>query len=139
GTGRLQGHRGYALSKAHGGARAFRDATLTQLYEGTSPTQKRVVARHLRRGDHGGAGARAGAPGAVRNLIGSPDRAAVHAGEPPRVVGRREARTSGRVSIHPWRLSDDVSGPALDDADVRRLRTAGGHQPSLQVSARAGA
>ena len=54
------------------------------------------------------------------------------------VVARREARPSRRVPVHPRRLSDDVPGPALDDADVRRLRPAGGHERPLQVPARAG-
>ena len=44
----------------------------------------------------------------------------------------------GRVSVHARRLPDDVPRPAVDDADVRGLRAARGHQRALQVPARAG-
>ena len=48
-------HGGYGFIKEYEVERAFRDAKITQLYEGTSQIQKLVVARHLLRGDHGGA------------------------------------------------------------------------------------
>src|SRR5207245_9540063 len=54
-TDAIQGHGGYGFIKEYEVERAFRDAKITQLYEGTSQIQKLVVARHLLRGDHGGA------------------------------------------------------------------------------------
>ena len=54
-TDAIQVHGGYGFIKEYEVERAFRDAKITQLYEGTSQIQKLVVARHLLRGDHGGA------------------------------------------------------------------------------------
>ena len=42
-----------------------------------------------------------------------------------------------RVSVHARHPSHDVPGPALDDAAVRRVRHGRGHEPALQVPARA--
>jgi len=52
-TDAIQVHGGYGFIKEYEVERAFRDAKITQLYEGTSQIQKLVVARHLLRGDHG--------------------------------------------------------------------------------------
>ena len=54
-TDAIQVHGGYGFIKEYEVERAFRDAKITQLYEGTSQIQKLVVARHLLRGDHDGA------------------------------------------------------------------------------------
>jgi len=54
-TDAIQVHGGYGFIREYEVERAFRDAKITQLYEGTSQIQKLVVARHLLRGDHGGA------------------------------------------------------------------------------------
>ena len=76
------------------------------------------------------------AAGAVRVAVRHPGRAAVHAGEPRRrLVVRRQARPARRVPVHARRVPDDVPRAAVDDADVRRLRPAGGHQRALQVPA----
>jgi len=53
-TDAIQVHGGYGFIKEYEVERAFRDAKITQLYEGTSQIQKLVVARHLLRGDHDG-------------------------------------------------------------------------------------
>jgi alkylation response protein AidB-like acyl-CoA dehydrogenase len=52
-TDAIQVHGGYGFIKEYEVERAFRDAKITQLYEGTSQIQKLVVARHLLRGEHG--------------------------------------------------------------------------------------
>ena len=51
----IQVHGGYGYIKEYEVERAFRDAKITQLYEGTSQIQKLVIARELLRGDDGGA------------------------------------------------------------------------------------
>ena len=48
-------------------------------------------------------------------------------------------RPSGRAAVHPRHPSVGLSGPALDDADVRRLRCRRGHERSLPAAARGGA
>ena len=59
----------------------------------------------------------------------------------PERRGRREVPARPRVPrpvpVHARRAADDVPRPAVDHAPVRRLRHAGGHQPALQVPARA--
>src|SRR5438093_1277997 len=55
-TDAIQVHGGYGFIKEYGVERAFRDAKITQLYEGTSQIQKLVIARDvLRGGGHDGA------------------------------------------------------------------------------------
>ena len=54
-TDAIQVHGGYGYIKEYEVERAFRDAKITQLYEGTSQIQKLVIARELLRGDDGGA------------------------------------------------------------------------------------
>jgi len=51
-TDAIQVHGGYGFIKEYEVERAFRDAKITQLYEGTSQIQKLVVAREALRGDH---------------------------------------------------------------------------------------
>jgi alkylation response protein AidB-like acyl-CoA dehydrogenase len=46
-TDAIQVHGGYGFIKEYQVERHFRDAKITQLYEGTSQIQKLVVARHL--------------------------------------------------------------------------------------------
>jgi len=46
-TDAIQVHGGYGFIKEYGVERHFRDAKITQLYEGTSQIQKLVIARHL--------------------------------------------------------------------------------------------
>ncbi|PYN43508.1 MAG: acyl-CoA dehydrogenase, partial [Candidatus Rokuibacteriota bacterium] len=54
-TDAIQVHGGYGFIKEYGVERAFRDAKITQLYEGTSQIQKLVIARDvLRGGGHDG-------------------------------------------------------------------------------------
>jgi butyryl-CoA dehydrogenase len=53
-TDAIQVHGGYGFIKDYEVERAFRDAKITQLYEGTSQIQKLVIARDLLRGDHDG-------------------------------------------------------------------------------------
>jgi butyryl-CoA dehydrogenase len=53
-TDAIQVHGGYGYIKDYEVERAFRDAKITQLYEGTSQIQKLVIARDLLRGDHDG-------------------------------------------------------------------------------------
>jgi len=52
-TDAIQVHGGYGFIKEYEVERAFRDAKITQLYEGTSQIQKLVIARDLL-GDHDG-------------------------------------------------------------------------------------
>jgi len=51
-TDAIQVHGGYGFIKDYEVERAFRDAKITQLYEGTSQIQKLVIARAVLRGDH---------------------------------------------------------------------------------------
>src|SRR5712664_1788322 len=51
-TDAIQVHGGYGFIKEYEVERAFRDAKITQLYEGTSQIQKLVIARDVLRGDH---------------------------------------------------------------------------------------
>jgi butyryl-CoA dehydrogenase len=53
-TDAIQVHGGYGFIKDYEVERAFRDAKITQLYEGTSQIQKLVIARDLLRGDYDG-------------------------------------------------------------------------------------
>jgi len=46
-TDAIQVHGGYGFIKEYGVERHFRDAKITQIYEGTSQIQKLVIARHL--------------------------------------------------------------------------------------------
>jgi alkylation response protein AidB-like acyl-CoA dehydrogenase len=46
-TDAIQVHGGYGFIKEYQVERYFRDAKITQIYEGTSQIQKLVVARHL--------------------------------------------------------------------------------------------
>jgi alkylation response protein AidB-like acyl-CoA dehydrogenase len=46
-TDAIQVHGGYGFIKEYQVERHFRDAKITQIYEGTSQIQKLVVARHL--------------------------------------------------------------------------------------------
>ena len=46
-TDAIQVHGGYGIVKEYGVERHFRDAKITQIYEGTSQIQKLVIARHL--------------------------------------------------------------------------------------------
>ena len=48
----VQIHGGYGFIKDYEVERAFRDAKITQLYEGTSQIQKLVIAREVLRGEH---------------------------------------------------------------------------------------
>jgi len=51
-TDAIQVHGGYGFIKEYEVERAFRDAKITQLYEGTSQIQKLVIGRDLLRGGH---------------------------------------------------------------------------------------
>jgi alkylation response protein AidB-like acyl-CoA dehydrogenase len=51
-TDAIQVHGGYGFIKDYEVERAFRDAKITQLYEGTSQIQKLVIAREVLRGEH---------------------------------------------------------------------------------------
>jgi alkylation response protein AidB-like acyl-CoA dehydrogenase len=46
-TDAVQVHGGYGFVKEYAVERHFRDAKITQIYEGTSQIQKLVIARHL--------------------------------------------------------------------------------------------
>jgi alkylation response protein AidB-like acyl-CoA dehydrogenase len=46
-TDAIQVHGGYGFIKEYQVERHFRDAKITQIYEGTSQIQKLVIARHL--------------------------------------------------------------------------------------------
>jgi alkylation response protein AidB-like acyl-CoA dehydrogenase len=46
-TDAIQVHGGYGFIKEYEVERHFRDAKITQIYEGTSQIQKLVIARHL--------------------------------------------------------------------------------------------
>ena len=46
-TDAVQVHGGYGFIKEYEVERHFRDAKITQIYEGTSQIQKLVIARHL--------------------------------------------------------------------------------------------
>jgi hypothetical protein len=46
-TDAIQVHGGYGFIKEYQVERYFRDAKITQIYEGTSQIQKLVIARHL--------------------------------------------------------------------------------------------
>jgi alkylation response protein AidB-like acyl-CoA dehydrogenase len=46
-TDAVQVHGGYGFIKEYQVERHFRDAKITQIYEGTSQIQKVVIARHL--------------------------------------------------------------------------------------------
>jgi len=46
-TDAVQVHGGYGFIKEYQVERHFRDAKITQIYEGTSQIQKLVIARHL--------------------------------------------------------------------------------------------
>ena len=46
-TDSVQVHGGYGFIKDYQVERHFRDAKITQIYEGTSQIQKLVIARHL--------------------------------------------------------------------------------------------
>ena len=46
-TDAIQVHGGYGFIKEYPVERHFRDAKITQIYEGTSQIQKLVIARHL--------------------------------------------------------------------------------------------
>ena len=43
----VQIHGGYGYSKEYDVERYFRDAKVTQIYEGTSEVQRMVIARHI--------------------------------------------------------------------------------------------
>ena len=73
-TDAIQVHGGYGFIKDYEVERYFRDAKITQLYEGTSQIQKLVIAREVLRGDHDGdvsAGAASARRGS-RSLSGIP-------------------------------------------------------------------
>jgi alkylation response protein AidB-like acyl-CoA dehydrogenase len=51
-TDAIQIHGGYGFIKDYEVERAFRDAKITQIYEGTSQIQKLVIAREVLKGEH---------------------------------------------------------------------------------------
>ena len=82
---------------------------------------------------------RRGGPGRRRR----PDRRRPPRRAPPpgaRPLGRLRSaarrRAARRAAVHPRHPPDRLPEPALDDADVRRLRRRRGHEPPLQVAAR---
>jgi alkylation response protein AidB-like acyl-CoA dehydrogenase len=48
----VQVHGGYGFIKEYQVERYFRDAKITQIYEGTSQIQKLVIAREVLKGEH---------------------------------------------------------------------------------------
>ena len=68
--------------------------------------------------------------------VGRAARAPVRPRGPGRVRPRSEARTAGRVPVHPGRLPHDVPRPAVDDAAVRRVRFGRRDQRALPLPAR---
>ena len=120
-TDAIQVHGGYGFIKEYEVERYFRDAKITQIYEGTSQIQKLVIARHLLGASAADAEVRTGWPRArsawehgrrygpfvervaraaraLRVAVRHPDRAALHAGGPRGLALRGQARLS-RASI----------------------------------------
>ena len=123
-TDAIQVHGGYGFIKEYQVERHFRDAKITQIYEGTSQIQKLVVARHLlaerrRRRPEGarGHGRRQGALGArratavrrahagarrpLRDALRHPGAAALHAGGSGRAGATRTSSATPASSRSP--------------------------------------
>ena len=157
-TDAVQVHGGYGFIKEYQVERHFRDAKITQIYEGTSQIQKLVIARHLLADELSeerpwpkarSAGRRKPTSHSSRrsperdvpyeSLSGIPIEPLYTPGGSGGLALRGQARLSRRVPVHARAVPVDVPRQALDHADVRGLRAARGHQRALQVPPRAGA
>ena len=82
--------------------------------------------------------ARAGAPRALRDVVGHRGPRPVHARRHRRPRRGSGPRAAGRAAVHPRRPGDDVPQPAVDDAPVRRLLDRAGDEQALPLPPRAG-